>query len=237
MIYLFSGDYKKASQKANQLVGALLKKQPNAVFLKINSENFKSQNLDDLIVAQGLFFSKNIILFLRICETEDFAEEIYDKFSEMKTSENIFIFVEENLAKKTFDKFKKVAEKIEELAGIEKEKKERLNVFYLTELFLKKDKKKLWLTYLNFIKEEIPAEEIYGILWWQLKTLLIVKKAENEKAAGLKSFVYNKTKRALGNFKEGEIENLAFTLINLYHNSRRQSADLQIGLEKWILAL
>jgi DNA polymerase III delta subunit len=235
MIYLFLGQYKKASKKASILVDALLKKQPDATVLKFNDVNFEKENIADLIATQGLFFNKNIIVLSKINEKEENKEKILENIGEIKSSQNVFVFIEESLDKKSLEKFKKNSEKIEELKSEEKKEKEKFNIFSLTDALGKKDKKNLWLLYCDAIKKSAP-EEIYGILWWQMKTLLIVKKSNSAADSGLKPFVFNKSKTFLKNFRENELEKKAFELVKIYHNSRRKSLGLETGLEKWILA-
>ncbi len=234
MIYLFLGQYKKTLQKANNLVDVLLKKQPDASLLKFNIENFENKNINDLVSAQGLFFNKNIIVLSKIFEDIDNKEIILKNINEIKGSQNIFIFIEESLDKKSLEKFEKFAEKIQEIKIEEKKVESKFNMFSLTDSLGKRDKKNLWLLYRNALKNG-SAEEIYGILWWQLKTILIVQKSKNVSDSGLKPFVFNKTKDFLKNFKEDEIQKKAFDLVKIYHNTRRQSTEMEISLEKWIL--
>ena len=92
----------------------------------------------------------------------------------------------------------------------------------------------MWLLNREALKNG-AAEEVYGILWWQLKTLLIAKKSKNAAESGLKPFVFSKAADFLLNFKDNELEKKAFELVKIYHSSRRQSAEMEISLEKWIL--
>jgi len=234
MIYLFLGQYKKASQKATSLVDALVKKQPDATVLKFNVENFDSRNIGDLIATQGLFFSKNIIVLSKIFDEDENKEAIVKSLAEIQASQNIFIFIEESLDKKSLEKFEKFSEKIQEVKSEEKKTAIPFNMFSLTDALGRRDKKNLWLLYREALKNG-AAEEVYGILWWQLKTLLIVKQSKNAADSGLKPFVFSKATDFLRNFKDDEIEKKSFDLVKIYHNSRRQSSELEISLEKWIL--
>jgi DNA polymerase III delta subunit len=234
MIYLFLGQYKKTSQKANQLVEALVKKQPEVMVLKFNIENFNYKNIDDLIATQGLFFSKNIIVLSKIFDEIENKEGVVKNLKEIQASQNIFIFIEESLDKKSLEKFEKFAEKIQEIKSEEKRVKIPFNMFSLTDTLGRRDKKNLWLLYREALRNG-AAEEIYGILWWQLKTLLIAKKSKNPAESGLKPFVFSKAADFLLNFKDNELEKKAFELVKIYHSSRRQSAEMEISLEKWIL--
>ena len=82
----------------------------------------------------------------------------------------------------------------------------------------------------------IAAEEMVGILWWQLKTLRLAAIAKSEEA-GLKDFPYQKAKRSLAKFGEGELEKLSASLLTLIHNSRLGYYDIDQALERWILRI
>ena len=133
MIYLFLGQYKKTLQKANQLVEALVKKQPEVMVLKFNIENFNYKNIDDLIATQGLFFSKNIIVLSKIFDEIENKEGVVKNLKEIQASQNIFIFIEESLDKKILEKFEKFSEKIQEVKGEEKKAAMPFNMFSLTD--------------------------------------------------------------------------------------------------------
>jgi hypothetical protein len=81
----------------------------------------------------------------------------------------------------------------------------------------------------------LSAEEIIGTLWWQLKTLRLAMLTKSAEEAGVKDFPYNKAKRALKNFKDGEIETLSLRLLNLYHDGHAGKCDIDLALEEWVL--
>lgn len=235
MIYLIYGDYKKVLKKGKDLIENLLSKQPNAVVQRYNVDNVTFTNLDYLIEGQGLFFDKQIIVFSKVLENKETTEILSLKIKELSDSKNIFIFQEEKVLKTLIKKFEKNGAKVQFFEGKEQFEKEKINVFEIANTFLLRDKKNTWLLYQKYINEGISAEEIFGILWWQIKTLLLAEKCKNAKEAGIKDFPFNKAKGALKNFKKGELEKIAGDLIQIYHDARLQGVDLALKLEEFVL--
>jgi len=75
------------------------------------------------------------------------------------------------------------------------------------------------------------------MLWWQLKALRLAKQTSSASEAGMKDFPYNKAKRALAKFSEGEVEKLAQSLLEVYHDGHAGVRDMETSLEEWILRL
>ena len=53
----------------------------------------------------------------------------------------------------------------------------------------------------------------------------------------MKDFSYNKAKRALGTFKEGEVAALSESLLRAYHDARLGKLELDLALERWVLTV
>ncbi len=83
----------------------------------------------------------------------------------------------------------------------------------------------------------VRSEELVGILWWQLKTMRLAAVTRSAIDAGMKDFLYNKAKRALGLFKEGEVNELSRSLLELYHLSHQGKRDMDLALEEWVLKM
>jgi hypothetical protein len=235
MLYFIHGDPNKIFEKAQKMADMLLKKKPDAAFFKLNLDNFSEDKMTELLGGQGLFANKYIVSMSRLLEKSETADFILDHLKEIKESENIFIWTEEKLTKPVLKKIEKVSEKIQEFEIKKAAPQNQLNVFKIAELFGQKDKKQLWLTY-NQLIQEVPPEEIYGILWWQVKSMLLASKTNTAAEAGMKDFPYKKAKGCLKNFAENEIEKASSDLINIYHRSRLEGEDLVLNLEKFILS-
>ena len=100
-----------------------------------------------------------------------------------------------------------------------------------------KDKKTLWLQLQEAKSAGLSSEEIIGTLWWQLKILRLAKITKNAEDAGMKEYPYSKAKRALANFKEGELESLSYSLLRVYHEGHQGKKVTELALEKWTLTI
>lgn len=109
------------------------------------------------------------------------------------------------------------------------------SIFALADALSNRDKKTLWLLLARKQRSGIAAEEIIGTLWWQLKTLQLASITGSAAEAGMKDFPYNKAKRALKNFKPGELQDLMTSLLAVYHDGHAGRRDIDLALEEWVL--
>jgi hypothetical protein len=235
MLYLFHGQtITEPLKKARRFVDLLVEKKPNIEV--IQPKDFNSRNTEELISTQGLF-EKTLVVFLTryTQENEDFRKDLKE-FSE---SENIFILVEENLKKKDSTSFEKLVEKIFECKGKNKTKteKKRGDIFALTDALGNRDKKKLWVLFSKAKRDNISAEEILGLLFWQIRTMCLANTCSLAKEAGLKDFVFSKAKRFSRNYSEEESLSLASSLLSGYHRARMGGPEMLNFIEKLILDL
>lgn len=243
MFYFLHGEDKdKARKKAHELIDNLTKKRPNASFFKVDSENFSLGKLEEMIGGQGLFENKQIVFFDNVLEDKEAKGVILEKIKEIAESPNAFVFLEGKTDKTTMGKVEKSAEKVQEFnsaknSSATKESKEKFNVFSLTDVFGKRDKKNLWMLYQEALSRDVAPEEIHGILFWQLKSMLVASKSENAQESGLNPYVFQKSKSFGRNYNEEEMKKLSSALVSVYHDSRRGIHDFGISLEKFILGI
>ncbi len=238
MIYLMHGtDYEKARDKTRALTDALQKKKPDALFYRITTGNYSENPISSLVAGQGLFASKYIVFYDNIFESKDIKEEIVEGLQEIKESENIFIFLEKEIDKKTLTKMEKYAEKVQEFSGAEKIKKKEYNPFAVSDALLSRDKKRLWMLLMEAKKKGNAAEEIHGIIWWQMKALKVASVSKDAKEAELSPFVFSKAKAASGNFSDEQVDVMLSDLVSMYHDAHRGEKDLWVEMERWGLGL
>lgn len=242
MLYFIYGEPNKCFEKSAKLIDSMLLKKPDSEVFKISVENFDKNKLKELIGGQSLFSKKYIVQISRLSESKEGIESVLDKLDEVKKSDNVFVWVDPAVSKEVLKKIEKYAEKVQEFSksngGSDKKREdERFPIFSLTDALGERNSKKLWLLYVEAIKAGIPPEEIHGVLWWQVKTMLMTNQTNSAEEAGLKPFVYSKAKKYAKNFSKDELENLANKMITVYHESRRGGADLENRLEKLILGL
>jgi DNA polymerase III delta subunit len=241
MIYLLYGnDIQTSRKKLHTLLDGLFKKRPDAEYFHITSENASEFSVEELISSQGLFEQKYIVVLDNLFEDKakenNRKDELLKELKEMQKAEHIFIFLEGKLDKKTLTRFEKYAEKVQE-CSVDEKKKERFNTFSLTDALGKRDRKSLWTLYQKAKVERIADEEIHGILFWQVKSMLLALQSSNAKEAGLNPFVFSKSKGFLKNYSEKELRGLSQKLVALSHDARRGIHEFGVALERFILAL
>ncbi len=239
MIYLLYGsDVEKSRNKLHDLVQTLLKKKPDASHLKITDENFDEAQLDEHISSSGLFASKSIIEVDNVFRNKDAKEVILKRIKDIAESDNIFVFLEGELNKTETAKFDKNAEKIQAFELKEEvEEKKDFNIFSLTDALGRRDRKQLWVLYTKAKQKGIADEEIHGILFWQIKAMLLALQTKTAQEAGLNPFVFSKSLGFSKNYSEPELKKISSDLISIYHNARRGIHDFDVALEKFVLTL
>ena len=199
----------------------------------ITSDAYTIGSLIDLASGASLFSEKQVFLLDTPSERTEVYEDIMGNLELLKDSEHDFILIEHAVLAGDKKKFSAHGESHE----ITAEKKDSFNTFSLTDALCMRDKKTLWLLLMEARKAGVPAEEIIGVLFWQIKILRLVEKTKSAEEAGQKPFVYNKAKRALLKFKPGELEKLSRELLVLYHEGHVGKVDINLSLEKWVLTV
>lgn len=201
---------------------------------RIDADKFVPGVCTDIANAMSLFGEKTVYLIDTPSTDTVFYEEVIDSLEMFKESESVFVVVESTLLAPAKKKFAKYADSIEEIAT---HTEARFNAFAMADSLSLKDKKTLWLQLQDAKASGLSAEEIIGTLWWQLKSMRLAKMTRSAEEAGMKDFPYNKSKRAVGNFKEGELESLSRSLLTIYHDGHLGKKDIDLALEKWTLSI
>lgn len=232
MLYVvFGNDRTRVTRKTQALIDALHSKRRDAELFFIDSENMRLDVFEELTQSQGLFEKKYIV---RVVECN--RELLTEVLPLCQESENVFLFTEGVLDANTKKLFDAHAEKMWECTVAEK-KKEYFNTFALTDAVGERSRGKAWVLFEEAVRSGVSPEEIHGVLWWQVKNMLLVSKTTSATEAGLKPFVYSKTKKALTHFSTTDIEMLAHMLMQAYTNARRGKVDLRVGLELFVLGI
>ena len=240
MIYFFYGDNSEEKRKACDKLMESLSSADTTLF-SMNDIDFEPGEFEEHIWGSGLFSSQNVILLENVFGNKEIEDFLFKRLEDIKESNNVFIFLERDVSRKVRDRLKKVSEKAElfELAKLSPQR--TFNIFLLTDAFGGRDKKKAWIFYQKALDSGMASEEIANILFWQLKTILLVKgKSSNPgvmQKTGLKPFVFKKALSFSNNFSKDELETLSSKFTSLYNESRRTSRDLAIDLERFILEI
>lgn len=182
--------------------------------------------------SQGLFAPKISLLFDRALESAE-GKALFEEHAETLHSNDMDVFVIETAlnaeAKKLFPKGVAVTD-----FG-KKEAEERLMPFALSDAFMAGDRKGAWIEYQKLLGQGLSAEEIHGTLSWAVRSALLSAKTKSADEAGLKPFVYTKSKRFAEKLGVNVVENMSRKLVHLYHRARAGQGDMALGIEKLIL--
>lgn len=206
---------------------------PDTTQTILDAANFAPGVVADALGATSLFGGTECFLIDTPADNADLAEEVKHNLAAMAESVNVFIVLEGALlapAKKTYAKH---AATIEEFTAT---KAERFNTFAMADALAQKDRRQLWVLLQEAKQAGQSAEEIIGILWWQLKSLRLAEKTTSATEAGMKDFPYNKAKRALAKFQPGAVTLLSQSLLELYHDGHAGVRDIDLALEEWVLS-
>ncbi len=200
----------------------------------VDESSFVVGQIASSIGAASLFGGAECFLLDTPSSDEEFEAEVVSSLAEMASSENVFVVLEGQLLADAKKKYAKHAKTVEEYAA---QKEDRFNVFQIAEAFAKKDKKQMWVLLQQARALGIRDEETIGIIWWQLKSLRLAKLTKNAEEAGMKEYPYKKASQSLRNFKDGEIETLSRSLLELYHEGHQGKRDMDVALEQWVLGV
>ena len=163
---------------------------------------------------------------------------ILERLEKVTESEQVFLELEDKMDASTLKEIEKLAKQVQHFQRPEKDIKHRVfNVFFIADGLVKKDKKDLWIQYIGLLSKGAGAEEIHGVLFWQVKNMLLASKTKNLGESGLSPFVYNNAFLGAKKYSIEELTELSSKLVNMTHRVRTGDGKLEIMLEKWILTL
>ena len=237
MLYLIYGtDTHKARKKLHELLDLAQKKRPSAELFKITTENWSEPQFEELLVSQGLFESKYTVVLDNVFEKKDSKAFVLERLGEMNKSEQIFLMLESGMDAASLKKITANAKQVQEFAKAEG-KRPAYNIFSITDGLLQKDKKHLWISYIDFLSKGAAPEEIHGIFFWQLKNMILASKSKSQIETGLSPFVYKNALSGGRNYKIEELTKMSSDLVQMTHKVRQGEGELEIMLEKWVLQM
>lgn len=236
LYFLYGTDTHKARKKLHELLDLAKKKRPDAELFKITGESFSEAQFDELLVSQGLFENKYTVVLDNLFEKKDIKEYVLDRINAVAESDQIFLVLEGKVDSVSLKKIEKVAKQSQEFVKAES-KKQDINIFSITDGLVAKDKKKLWVSYVDLLNKGGVAEEIHGILFWQVKSMLLASKAKSQTETGLSPYVYKNALTGARSYKTEELVAMSSELVDMTHRVRQGKGELEIMLEKWVLGV
>ncbi len=221
MLYVFHGtDTHKSLEKARTLIKSLRAKKADAMYIEVIADNWSPSIIEENVGGQGLFSSKYIIFLNRVTENCEAKESLADLIQIMNESTNIFILLESKLNADLKKAIEKNAEKVvenQDNIGI-KEKKTEFNIFTLADAVGSRNNLKSWTLYREAVDGGLEVENIVGVLFWKIKTMISTKK-------------FGST------WSEKELHQLLTDFIKIYHDGHRGLIDPELGIERLMLSL
>lgn len=237
MLYLIYGtDTHKSRKKLHELLGTAEKKRPGSEIFKITTENWDEPQFEELLVSQGLFEQKYTVVLDNLFEKKDLKSYVLERVVDLGKSEQIFIMLESSIDAASLKKLEKEAKQVQEFSKIE-QNKSNFNIFSITDGLLQKDKKNLWVDYIESSHKGSAAEEIHGIFFWQVKNMLMASVAGSQTETGLSPFVYKNALTGARKYKTEDLKKMSNQLVEMTHRVRNGEGELSIMLEKWILQI
>lgn len=209
MIYAVVGTDAAIREKAYETLRAA-----GVISVHVYSEQISV--LEALIDSSSLFGDTIVVNLLQTMDSVASRDEVIRLLPSMKESVNIFIIDEPFADANRVTRLTKYAEKV---FDAREEKKKEVDVFTLCNLFAKRDKKGVWVEWMNIRDKESP-EAIHGALWWKFMTVW----QDVHKGVPTK-------------FSLQECEEIGKSLMLSSIEAHRGKKDLKMALEEIILGL
>jgi len=235
MLYVFYGnDTATASKKIQATIKDLQKKRPDAELYLKEGRLLTQDFFTEFALSQGLFEQKYIVEIQYPFETADSKDVFIKNLKDMSESDNVFMVLEAKMLKADITKIQKHAQKIFDHSKTEV-KKQDINLFNLAEAVGSKDKKTAWVMYQKALSLGKPAEEIHGVIWWQMKSVFTTMVAGNAIEAGMKPYTFTKSSQMSRGYTKESLEEVLKTLVSMSHDAHLGLSDFELSLEKFIL--
>lgn len=234
MIYFYYGTNTDRRRQAVNKILESFADAPHAVF---ESETVSGEQLASYLESRSLFGETKVILCLDVLSNEDVESSVLKKIKEFKDSKSIFIFSEKSVLKDVLAVMKKNGEDAQGFDLPKSLAKKDFGVFALTDAFARRDKKESWVILQKAFRAGKTVEEIHGLLFWQVKTMLAVGETPSAELPQLKlnPFVLKKAQTSLKQFSIPELKTISSNLVSLLYEGRRDGKDMQVSLEQFVL--
>jgi len=240
MLYVYFGEDTEAARgKVQATISSMLAKSPEALYFRITSDDIATHSITELTQSQGLFKSEYVVLLDTLLATKEGEAYVLDALADIAESPHPFFVLEGKLLAPVRKKFEKQAAKMQEFTLTKgKTSEESFNMFALTDALGARDTKQLWMLFREAKSRGVSDEEIHGLLFWMLKSLVLAANSRSAQEAGMKPYPFDKAKRYVRNFSSpDEIVEHMKTMALLPHRAHSRSTPIEIELERFILSL
>ncbi len=216
MIYLFHGtNPAKIRSKAFQWVQATRAKVPDASYIRIEAEDLTQEALANALQAQGLFYTKTLVLLDDPFLESEAGELVLEMLPALAASANPIAILAPKLTAPRLKKIQPHAAKVFEESIIHKKPARGFNSALVNALGAK-DGPALWKELIKAERAGDFPEMLHGLLHWKARDLM------------------QKGSRV---WTPSEARALSRQLIELLSDSRNDSLPLSLALERFALSL
>lgn len=243
-MYFYCGKGSRLHERAKQKKRELLKKHPAAAHAVFDSETFSAAAMDALLESAGLFAGAHVVYCRNVSEHKEAPEYLKKRFTEIAASSHEFVFYEAEPPASLVALARRHAQKVEAVEGAPEQETRDVtpNLFSLGDALGARERRRAWVLYTETRARGSSPEEIFNVLFWQVKNILMVKQAESRGQAsaatlGMKPFPFKKAKIFARHYETRELKELARELVEAFHESRYGGHELDLELEHFLLSL
>jgi len=217
MIYLFHGsDVAKTRAKAFQWIAAARAKAPDVSYIRLDAATLNETALANALSAQGLFYTKALVLLDDPFSESESAELILSSLASLARSENPIAILAPKLLPARLKKIQPHAAKIFEQTAAEKKPARGFNSALVNALGAK-DGKTLWKEIIKAERQGDVPEMLHGLLHWKARDLM---------------------QKGSRSWTPAEARKLSRDLIELVSDSRSgERLELSLALERFALSI
>lgn len=197
MLYVFCGDRFAARERSRVFADACKKKRSAAEYIYL-SPSISHQSLEELLVGQGLF-EKKYIVFCDELLGDSSGEHMLGNLSSYHESSHMFIVFEPSLSTSLERKLSGAGATVQKFAEQKKGEDSRV-LFGFIDVFCRGVPEKTLASFFSLVRRGESPSSLLNILLWQLRMLVLVSQSSSAVEAGVKPFVFTKTKKALAVF-------------------------------------
>ncbi len=215
MIYLFHGsDANKVRAKAFQWVTAARAKAPDAFYSRLSADAISEASLREAVSAQGLFFSKTLVVLDDPFSTPESAEAVLGFLTELSSSQNIVAILAPKLLAARVKNIEAKAEKVFKVDAPAKPARGFNSA--LVNALASRNGPALWKELQKAYRLGDAPEMVHGLLHWKARDLM---------------------QKGSSAWTAKEARMLSRNLILLLSDSRGRDLSLDRALERFALSL
>lgn len=210
MLFFFSGT---DTEKARAAIRKEIEKRARGADIVRITDAHSAGDARAALQGGGMFGSERVVVFEHLLQNEATGDILMDYLESLRDARELYFVLEEKVLAPIRKKFEKYAEKVE---IFDRPKEVRDNsIFLLANALQRRDKKALWVGYMQELAKGSAPEMIHGILFWSAKqNFLKSSGAARQKAA----------------------DTIA-ALAELPHKARRNGFDMEYALERFVLSV